>query len=139
MKNRTRAIAVVSILAAVAVFGLDVIEARQAQKPPGAQRKVLLQQDMTIPGREVVMAAVEIPVGGAEGRHTHPAEVYAFVEEGSLKLEIEGKPDANLKGGDIFTVAPGQIHQATNTGSTPVKLKVVFVAEKGKPLTTPVK
>jgi len=139
MKNRTCAIALGSILVGLAAFGLDVIEARQAQTTPAVKRNVLLKQDMTIPGREVIMAAVEIPVGGAEGRHTHPAEVFAFVEEGTLKLEIEGKPDATLKGGDIFTVAPGLVHQATNTGSTPVRLKAVFVAEKGKPLTTQVK
>lgn len=139
MKNRTRAIAAVSILVGFCGLGFGVLEARQAQTTPGVERKVLLKQDMTIPGREVILAAVEIPPGGAEGRHTHPAEVYAFIVEGSLKLEIEGKPDATLKAGDVFTIAPGQIHQASNPGSIPVKFKVVFVAEKGKPLTTPVK
>jgi quercetin dioxygenase-like cupin family protein len=138
MKNRIRAIALGSVLAGLTVFGLGLLQAQQAQPTPAVKRNVLLKQDMTIPGREVVMAAVEIPAGGAEGKHTHPAEVFVFVEEGTIQLEVEGKPTVTLKAGDIFTIAPGQVHQASNTGTTPARLKAVFVAEKGKPLTTQV-
>jgi hypothetical protein len=31
------------------------------------------------------------------------------------------------------------IHQAVNMGSAPARLAAVFIAEKGKPLTTPAK
>ena len=85
------------------------------------------------------MALVELPPGAAEGRHAHPAEVFAFVLEGSVSLENEGSPTVTLKAGDVFHIAPGKVHQASNTGSTTAKLAVVFVAEKGKPLTTPAK
>ena len=129
-------------LVVVAVFGLAVlvclsgIQAQNAPPAPAVKRNVVLKQDMNIPGREAVMAWVEIPVGGAEGKHTHPAEVYVFVLEGTILQEVAGKPDATLKAGDFFYVAPGQIHQATNKGNVPVKLAAVFVAEKGKPLTS---
>ena len=83
------------------------------------------------------MALVELPPGSAEGRHTHPAEVFAFVQEGTISLEIEGKPTVTLKAGEIFYLAPGQIHQAVNNSTAPAKLAAAFVAEKGKPLTTP--
>lgn len=139
MKDRARAIALVPILVGLAVLGVDVLEARQAQSAPAVKRTVLLKQDMTIPGHEVIMADVEIPPGGAEGRHTHPAEVFVFVEEGTLVLEMEGKPTRTVEAGEVFAIAPGQVHQGLNTSSAPVKLHVVFVAEKGKPLTTPVK
>jgi quercetin dioxygenase-like cupin family protein len=138
MMNRTRAIALGFVLAGFTVFGLGVLAAQQAQPTPAVKRNVLLKQDMTVPGREVVMAAVEIPAGGAEGKHTHPAEVFVFVEEGTLQLDVEGKPTVTLKAGDVFAIAPGQVHQARNTSSAPVKLHAVFVAEKGKPLTTQV-
>ena len=94
---------------------------------------------MTIPDREGIMALVELPVGAQEGRHTHFAEVFAFVLEGTISLENEGNPNATLKAGDVFHILPGKIHNAMNTGSVPVKLAAVFVAEKGKPLTTQVK
>jgi hypothetical protein len=51
-----------------------------------------LTQDLPIPGYQVVMAAVEIPAGGREGRHTHPGALVAHVQEGTLTLDVEGKP-----------------------------------------------
>lgn len=122
---------------AAAVVALAAgIPALNAQQAPAVKRNVVLKQDMEIPGREAIMALVELPPGGAEGRHTHAAEVFAFVLEGTISLEREGQPTVTLKAGDAFTIAAGKIHQATNPGSTTAKLAVVFVAEKGKPLTT---
>jgi quercetin dioxygenase-like cupin family protein len=83
------------------------------------------------------MAMVELPPGSTEGRHTRPAEVYAFVLEGTPTIEIEGQPARALKPGDVFTIAPGQVHEGSNPSGASAKLSVVFFAEKGKPLTTP--
>jgi quercetin dioxygenase-like cupin family protein len=128
---------VVLLFAVALVAGLGVLGAQQAA--PAIKRTVLLKQDVaTIPGKEAVMVVVDLPVGAAEGKHTHAAEVFAYVVEGTILLEADGKPNATLKAGDYFYIAPGQIHQGTNTGTVPAKLSVVFVAEKGKPLTTPV-
>lgn len=84
------------------------------------------------------MALVEIPVGAQEGKHTHFAEVYAFVLEGQISLENEGVPTVTLKAGEFFHIQPGKVHNAINNGSVMAKLAAVFVAEKGKPLTTKV-
>jgi quercetin dioxygenase-like cupin family protein len=130
---------IVRISLVVAVIGLAGGLALNAQPPAGVKRNVVLKQDMTIPDREGVMALVEIPVGAQEGKHTHFAEVFAFVLEGTISLENEGNPTATLKAGDVFHILPGKVHNATNTGTVPAKLAAVFVAEKGKPLTTPVK
>ena len=126
-------------VAVVVAVGIAGRLALNAQQPPQVKRNVVLKQDMSIPDREAVMALVELPPGSAEGRHTHPAEVYAFVQEGTISLEIEGKPTVTLKAGDVFHIPPGKIHQAINNGSVTAKLAAVFVAEKGKPLTTPAK
>ena len=134
MRSTTIA-AVAGVLLVAAIGGL----ALNAQQAPAVKRTILTKQDMTIQGREAVMAVVDLPPGSAEGRHTHPAEVFAFVLEGPLTLEVEGQPNVTLKAGDYFTLAPGQIHQVVNGGSAPGKLVAVFVTEKGKPLTTQVK
>ncbi len=127
-----------AVVVAVAVFAAAAgIQALKAQQAPSVKRNILLKQDMSIPGREAVMAIVELPPGSAEGRHTHPAEVFVFVQEGTISLENEGKPTATLKAGDFFYLPPGRIHQVINGGDAPAKLAAVFVAEKGKPLTTP--
>ena len=130
---KTFRIVMLSVVAAVGLFAL------QAQQPPTVHRKIMYKQDMSMPGHEGVMALVELPPGAAEGRHTHFAEVFAFVQEGEITLENEGQPTTTLRAGDVFHIAPGAIHQAINNGTTTAKLAAVFVAEKGKPLTTQVK
>ena len=103
---------------------------------PAVQRKVLLQQDLTIPGYQAVLVSVEIPVGGREGRHTHPGSVLVHVEEGALTLDYDGKPTATYKVGESFYVEPGKIHEGINRGNAPIKAIATFIVEKGKPLTT---
>ena len=127
------------ISAVVVAIGIAGGLALNAQQPPQVKRNIVLKQDMSIPDHEAVMALVELPPGAAEGRHTHPAEVYAFVQEGTISLENEGNPTVTLKAGDVFHISPGKVHQAINNGSVTAKLAAVFVAEKGKPLTTPAK
>ena len=85
------------------------------------------------------MALLEIPPGAQEGRHTHPAEGFVYVMEGTLTVEMEGKPTATYKAGDSFFIERGKIHGGVNNGTTPVKAVAVFVADKGKPMTTQVK
>src|SRR5215813_10681488 len=102
----------------IAVAGTHSLEAQSSQAP-APKRNILFRQDMTIPGREAVLASVELPPGSAEVRHTHPAETYGFVQEGTLVLEIEGQPTKSLKAGDVFYIPPATIHQGFNKGSKP--------------------
>lgn len=131
-----RAIAVVVVVVVVGVAGGLVLEGQQA---PAVKRSVVLKEDTSVPDREGIMAMVELPPGSTEGRHTHFADVFAFVLEGTISLEVEGKPTAILKAGDVFHIPAGKVHQGSNNGSVTAKLAAVFVAEKGKPLTTQVK
>ena len=64
---------------------------------PTVQRKVLLTQDLPIPGYQAVMGVTEIPAGGREGRHTHPGAP-VVVQEGVLALDYEGKTNDDLQG-----------------------------------------
>lgn len=128
----------VVIAAALAILaGVVEIRGLKAQQQPAAQRTILLKQDTTVTGREAIMATVDLPPGGTEGRHIHPtAEVYGFVVEGTPTLEVAGHT-RTLKPGDVFTIAPGQIHEGSNKTGVPAKLFAVFFAEKGKPLAAP--
>ncbi len=135
--NRTALVVSMTLVLGVAL-GFIGNRALNAQQARSIKTTILLKQDMSVPGREAVMALAEIPPGAAEGRHTHPAEVYAFVLEGKILLENEGKPTVTLKAGDVFYIGPGKIHQAINNGDMTAKLAAVFVAEKDKPLKTPV-
>jgi len=120
----------------VGALSLLIIVPAIAQQPT-IQRKVLLTQDLPIPGYQAVMAAVEIPAGGREGRHTHPGAVVVYIQEGIITFDHEGKPTMTYKAGDSFYIEPGKIHEGINNGTSPVKAVATFVVEKGKPLTSP--
>ena len=56
---------------------------------PAVKRTVLLQHDTSAPGFEAILVAVEIPVGGREGRHMHPGTAMIHVTDGALTLDYE--------------------------------------------------
>jgi quercetin dioxygenase-like cupin family protein len=123
------------IIAAVVVVGAQSLtNAQQA----GVERKVLLQQDLTMPGYQAVLVAVTIPVGGREGRHIHPGTVLVHVQEGALTLDHDGRPTVTYKAGESLFVEAGKVHEGINRGNTPVKAIATFIVEKGQPMTTQV-
>ena len=123
----------------LAVVAAGVFSVVHVQQPGAPTRTVLQKHDLLAHGEEGVMALVEMPVGSREGRHTHPAEVFVYVLEGTLKLDKEGKPSVSYKAGETFFVERGIVHEGMNGGNTPVKAVAVFVTDKGKPMTTQVK
>jgi quercetin dioxygenase-like cupin family protein len=132
---KRRSIAATMALGFAVLFVCPASDPATAQQP-AVQRKVLLTQDLPISGYQTVMAAVEIPAGGREGRHTHPGAVVGYVQEGVLTLDHEGKPTATYKAGDAFYIEAGKVHEGINKEGSPVKIVATFVVEKGKPLTT---
>jgi quercetin dioxygenase-like cupin family protein len=125
--------------AAVVGFALLVSPASLGHAQTGIERKVLLQQDLNMPGYETALVAVTIAVGGREGRHTHAGTLVGQVLEGQLTVEQEGSPTRTYHAGDAVIIKPGQIHEGINKGQTPVRALVTLIAEKGKPLTTQIK
>jgi len=122
--------------AAVAVVVCVALVLAQA---PGIQRTVVYKADVSVPGREAVVARVELAPGASAGRHTHFGDEITYVMEGEAEILIEGQPNRKVKAGDGFVVPSGAIHDARNTGTVPLKLAGVYVVEKGKPLATPAK
>jgi len=104
---------------------------------PGIQRTVVKRADVSVPGREAVVARVEIAPEARSGRHTHPGEEISYVLEGEGEILIEGQEPLKIKPGDGFVVPAGARHDAHNTGMATLKLVGVYVVEKGKPLATP--
>ena len=111
--------------------------AQTSAAPIGIERKVLLQQDLAIPGYEVVLVEVTIAVGGREGRHWHAGTLVGHILEGELTIEQEGQPTKLFKAGESVLIEPGRVHEGINKGSVPVKALVTFIVKKGKPLSTP--
>lgn len=103
----------------------------------GLTRTLVGKADVSVPGREAVVARVEVAPGAKAGRHTHPGDEISYVLEGEVTLLVDGQPPRQLKAGESFVVPAGVVHDAHNNGSSTTKLLGVYVVEKGKPLATP--
>jgi quercetin dioxygenase-like cupin family protein len=118
---------------------LAVLSAQQPAAPNAGFKRTLVQQgDLSAPGREVVQAIAEIQPGAESGRHTHPGEEVAYILEGTVMLEIQGKPAVAKKAGDAFIIPAATVHNAKNTGKVVAKVLGTYIIEKGKPVATPV-
>ena len=103
----------------------------------GLTRTLVGRADVSVPGREAVIARVEVAPGASAGRHTHPGDEISYVLEGQGVVLVDGQPPRVVKAGESFVIPAGVVHDAHNDGSAPMKLVGVYVVEKGKPLATP--
>jgi quercetin dioxygenase-like cupin family protein len=125
--NRIMAMAVLIVGGSIALY------VAQAQQPAGIQRTDVLRRDLAIPGREVIQVRVDFAPGAAFGRHSHPGVEVAYVLEGTLEYELEGKR-ITLKAGDSLFIPAGATHAAKNPGTVNASELATYIVEKGKPL-----
>ena len=102
----------------------------------GTKRTDLQRHDLSVPGREVIQARVELDPGVASPKHWHPGEEIIYVLEGSLEYQVEGKPPVTLKAGEVLFIPAGTIHEVKNVGSGNAAELATYIVEKGKPLLT---
>jgi len=130
-------LAAVVFAGSLASFSTSQTFAQQAV--PAPSRTILTKQDLSVPGHEGVLVISQLPPGTREPNHTHPGDLFAYVQEGTVMFHVEGQPDQHLTFGQFIFIPAEKVHYASNEGGTaPVKLLVTFFVEKGKPLTTPV-
>jgi quercetin dioxygenase-like cupin family protein len=130
-------IRIIAIAALMVAIGL-ALHAAQVQQP-GIKRTDLLRQDLSVPGREIVQVRVDFAPGVEFGKHSHPGEEIAYVLEGSLEYQVEGKAPVTLKAGEVLFIPAGTVHAAKNVGSGNGAELATYIVEKGKPLVLMVK
>jgi quercetin dioxygenase-like cupin family protein len=95
---------------------------------------------VTSDGREASMFLAELAPGANVGKHYHPGDAFAYILEGTMLLEIDGKPSVTLGPGQSGSLPPRTVHDDKNPSQTaPLKFLVFHVAKKGEPLAVPVK
>jgi quercetin dioxygenase-like cupin family protein len=114
-----------------------VLGSQVSRAQDGVKRTDIQTHDLSIPGREVIQQMVELQPGVVVAKHTHPGEEITVILEGSLVLQMAGKPDVTLNAGQPLFVPAGVVHGVKTTSAT--KLLVTYVVEKGKPLRTDAK
>jgi quercetin dioxygenase-like cupin family protein len=92
-----------------------------------------------IPGKEGLMVEVTIPPGGASQSHRHDADVFVYVLEGAVVMQVAGGEAKTLGVGQTFHENPADIHvRSENASKTePARLLVFFVKNSGAPSTRP--
>jgi quercetin dioxygenase-like cupin family protein len=101
----------------------------------------LMSKDLPeVPGREVLMIAVEYPPGGTDPIHRHNAHAFVYVLEGSIVMQVKGGKEVTLTVGQTFYEAPDDVHlvgrNASSSGTA--KFLVFLVKDKGAPVLVPV-
>ena len=101
----------------------------------------LMTRDLAgIPGKEAVVLTVEVGPGQASKPHRHDANVFVYMLEGSLTMQVKGGPSVTLHPGDTYYENPKDIHTVSQNASRtePARFLVFIVKDKGAPVTRPV-
>jgi quercetin dioxygenase-like cupin family protein len=119
---------------AVLAFGVGLVLNSALSQQPGITRTDLLRHDLSAPGREVIQVRVDFAPGVSFPPHSHPGEEMAYVIEGTLEYQFEGKPPITLKAGEALFIPAGTVHSARNAGTGNAAELATYLVEKGKPL-----
>ena len=126
-------------LAVGIALGVIAGQGLHAQQAP-AQKPVLVQTPLQtdvvgMEGKEVVVQVSEFAPRARSGKHSHPGHEVAYVLEGSIIREIEGRPPTPAKPGDVFYIPARIVHETINASNThPLKLLIFRIHEKGQPI-----
>ena len=122
----------VTAVAALIVGGGLALPVARSQ-PSGIGRTDVLKRDLGVPGREVIQVRVDFAPGAAFGDHSHPGVEVAYVLEGTLEYQLEGKP-VTLTAGEALFIPAGAVHAAKNVGTGKAVELATYIVEKGRPL-----
>ncbi len=98
----------------------------------GIGRTEIVRHDLDS-AREAIQVRVDFGPGAFAPKHTHPGVEIAYVVEGTIEYELEGKP-ITLKAGQSLFIPAGAVHSAKNHGSSNAAELATYLVEKGKPV-----
>jgi quercetin dioxygenase-like cupin family protein len=127
------------VAAAVLIFGIGLpLQMAQAQQQ-GVQRTDVLQNDLGVSGREVIQVRVDFEPGAVSIKHSHPGVEIAYVLEGSMEYQLDGRQPVTLKAGESLFIPDGVAHVAKNVGNGKTAELATYIVRKGEPTVIPAK
>jgi quercetin dioxygenase-like cupin family protein len=135
MRLRMRT-AVICALLLACFAGAGLILAREPAGPGAVTSEQLLAAALAgEEGKEVIAQTYTFPPGTVLPWHIHPdAHEIAYILEGTLTFQRAGEEPRTIKAGEADYLAPNVVHRGMNEGDRPVKLFVVRIKPKDKPL-----
>ncbi len=137
-KGRSAVLATTSAML-LALAGPIAVQA--GEDAPSSQVSGIISQPLSsdLAGRLVKVVSVVYPPSGASSPHRHPAEVFVYVEEGSVVAQIEDGEEVTYTAGQIFYEPPMVLHRVSRNASEtePAKVIAFLIIEDGKPAVIP--
>ena len=85
--------------------------------------------------KEVNILHVSVPPGFVTVKHLHPGQLFIYVLEGAVTIQVEGDAPVKLGPGDVVEEPPNKWMVGKNLSSTHgAKLVIFQIGAKGKPL-----
>ena len=92
------------------------------------------------PDQAVRMDELTLPPGFTGTAHRHDAYVYVYVVEGTVEMQVAGKPVQRLTAGQVFTETPADVHTVMRNPSDtePARFVAFMIKKADAPVTLPV-
>lgn len=134
---------IVALMAVITLIGATFVIAQSTSTPAasGTPTMLLTKALPDVAGKEVTMLTVSYAPGGASPPHRHNADVFVYVLEGAVVMQVAGGKELTLKVGDTFHEVPTDIHSVSRNASmtAPAKILVFAIKAQGAPITMPAK
>ncbi len=125
-----------ALFAAVAAFLFVGAQGAAAHEIKPAVKTLLNTPLAGMAGKEANVVLFAVAPGWKIDNHSHPGHVFVYMLQGSIKIEVEGKPAKVIRPGDVLHEIPDRNMVANNISSTEGARFLVFqVGDIGKPLT----
>jgi quercetin dioxygenase-like cupin family protein len=115
------------------------VSADAAKASPDAIVKELMTRDLVgSAGKEVLMVTVEYLAGGASLPHRHNAQVFVYVLDGKVRMQVAGSAAVTLGPGETFYEGPEDIHtiSANASRTKSARILVFIIKDKGAPVSS---
>lgn len=123
---------VLAVSVASGVFGGRMVSAQQPLKAGTVLARTELANAK---GMEAILVLRILPPGVESGKHTQSGTEIVYIQEGSVTLEVQGKPPVKVMAGEAFHTAAGEVHNVKNdSASAPAKALAFYIAKKGAKL-----
>jgi|SRR5271165_6052960 len=102
---------------------------------PATVAELMTRDIAGVPNKEALMITVTYVPGGASLPHRHDAQVFVYVLEGAMTMQVDGSEPVTVGPGQTFYEGPHDVHRVSANASQtePAKILVFMIKDKGKP------
>ena len=124
------------LVAAMAAFSFVGAQSSTAQDSEAVITGLINMPLSDIAGKDSNVVLFEVGPGWTIANHFHPAHIFIYILEGSIKVEAEGMEAQIISAGEVAYETPNLNMVASNVSSTEGARFLVFtVGDIGEPVT----